>query len=284
MSSLMRGAIHAGKRARTETGISRNPATISSVAVKLAEGIVQDLTNAHVLIVGAGEMAELAVAALKTRGAREITVVSRTLEHAHELAARFGGTTMTFERLQEALAIADIAITSTAAPHILVDLAMVEAAMTLRPERPLLFVDIAVPRDVDPAVACVPNVHYYDVDSLQGHLKTNVSERENEVPRVEAIVQEEANAFIDWLKRLDVAPVIADLRAHAEAIRRVEVEKALRQLSHLSDSDRRRIESLTLSLLNKILHEPTVRLKAEATNGRAKEFASAICHLFGLVQ
>jgi glutamyl-tRNA reductase len=284
MSQLMRGAIHAGKRARTETAISRNPATISSVAVKLAEGVVSDLRNAHVLVIGSGEMAELALVALRGRGVHRVTVCSRTMENAYELAERFGGDTLTFERLDDALAMADIAIASTAAPHVVVDVPMVEAAMRLRPDRPLLFVDIAVPRDIEPDVARIPNVHCYDVDDLQGHLKSHVAEREGQVPKVEGIVREETDLVLDWLRRLDITPVIAELRAHAEIIRRTEVEKALRQFAHLDEADRRKIEALTQAILNKILHEPTVRLKAEASNGRAKEFAAAVSHLFGLVQ
>jgi glutamyl-tRNA reductase len=284
LSQLMRGAIHAGKRARTETAISRNPATISSVAVKLAEGVVTDLRSAHVLVIGSGEMAELALIALRSRGVSRVTVVSRTLENGYALAERFGGETLTFDRLGDALATADIAIGSTAAPHIVVDVPMVEAAMRHRPDRPLFFIDIAVPRDIEPGVARIPNVHLYDVDDLQDHLKSHIAERQGQVPHVEAIVREEADLFLDWLRRLDVTPVIAELRAHAEIIRRAEVEKALRQFAHLDEADRRKIEALTQAILNKILHEPTVRLKAEASRGRAKEFAAAVSHLFGLVQ
>jgi glutamyl-tRNA reductase len=283
LSVLMRAAIHAGKRARTETGISRNPATISSIAVKLAEEAV-DLSRANVLIVGSGEMAELAVSTLRSRGVQSVTVVSRTHDHAVELAARMGGNTATFERLEEALSETDIVITSTAAPHTIIQYDMVAWAMTLRPERPLVFVDIAVPRDVDPAVAGIPNVRVHDIDDLQGHLNTNVAVRQSEVPQVEAIVAEEAGGFMDWLSGLQVTPVIADLRAHAEGIRRSELEKTLRQLAHLDENDRKKIEALTQALLNKILHEPTVRLKAEASNGRAEEYAAAVSHLFGLPQ
>jgi glutamyl-tRNA reductase len=283
LSVLMRTAIHAGKRARTETAISRNPATISSIAVKLAEEIV-DLAHANVLIVGSGEMAELAMSTLHSRGVQKVTVVSRTHENAVELAERVGGHTATFEHLEEALADADIVITSTAAPHVIVQFEMVQWAMTVRAERPLVFVDIAVPRDVDPAVTSIPNVRLYDIDDLQGHLNTNVAVRQSEVPQVEAIVEEEARGFMDWVSRLHVTPVIADLRAHAETIRRTELEKTLRQLAHLTDADRNKIDALTQALLNKILHEPTVRLKAEATNGRAEEYAAAVSHLFGLPQ
>src|SRR5690606_327029 len=134
---------------------------------------------------------------------------------------------------------------------------------------------IAVPRDVDPAVARIPNVRVHDIDDLQGHLNANVAVRESEVPNVEASVAEEARGFMDWVAGTQVTPVIADLRAHAESIRRAELEKTLRQLAHLTESDRRKIDALTQALLNKILHEPTVRLKAEATNGRAEEYAAA---------
>lgn len=282
LSTLFRYAIHTGKRARTETAISRNPASTSSVAVKLAEEIVGNLSTARTVIVGAGEMAELAVEALRHHGAQHITVVNRTHARAQELANRWQAAALTFENLPEALLDSDIVITSTGAPHILIKPPLVELVMRQRPDRPLLFIDIAVPRDVDPDVNQLPQVHCYDIDDLALRLNDSLAERQQQVPRVEAIIAEEANAFLAWLKSLEITPVISDLRAKADAIRRTEVEKTLRHLSHLDEADRQRIEFLTESLVNKLLHDPTLRLKAEAGNGHAAEYAAALRHLFAL--
>jgi glutamyl-tRNA reductase len=283
LAALFRSAIHAGKRARTETAIARNPASVSSMAIRLAEERVGDLAAAHILVVGAGEMAELAVAALHKRGVAGLTVVNRTLERAAQLADRWGGRALTFERLADALAEADIIITSTGAPHLIIGPEVVAPALAARPERPLVFVDIAVPRDVDPDVNQLPGARVYDLDDLQAHLEDAVAEREREAPRAEAIAAEEAAAFGAWLERLEILPVISDLRAKAEAIRRAEVERTLRHLDHLDDADRERIEALASALVNKLLHDPTVRLKAEANNGHATEYAAAVRYLFGLV-
>lgn len=282
LSALFRTAIHAGKRARSETGISRNPATISSVAVSLMASVVDDLAAARVLIVGAGEMAMLAAEALRARGTRSLTVVNRTHERAAQFARLWAARTMTFEQLEAGLAEADIVITSTAAPHVLVGTALVSCVMQARPTRPLLFVDIAVPRNVDPGVADVTGVHYYDIDDLQARLNGSLAGRHRERPLVEAIIETEVQEFVDWQKRLDIAPLLADLRSKAEAIRRAEVEKTMRHLPRLDDAERQRVEALTEALVNKLLHDPTERLKAVAGNGHAAEYAGALRDLFAL--
>lgn len=282
LSTLFRYAIHTGKRARTETAISRNPASTSSVAVRLAEETVGSLSTTQTVVVGAGEMAELAVEALRLRGAQRITVVNRTHARAQQLADRWQATALTFENLPDALLDADIVITSTGAPHILIKLPLVEAVMQHRPDRPLAFIDIAVPRDVDPDVNRLPNVRCYDIDDLETRLTGSLAERQQEVPQVEAIIASEAEAFMAWLKSLEIMPVISDLRAKADGIRRAEVDKTLRQLKDLSEADRQRIEAMSEALVNKLLHDATLRLKAEAGNGHAAEYAAAIRHLFAL--
>ncbi len=282
LSALFRYAIHTGKRARTETAISRNPASTSSVAVKLAEETVGHLSATQIVVVGAGEMAELAVESLRHHGAQHITVVNRTHARAQELADRWQAAALTFENLPEALRDADIVITSTGAPHILIKPPLVEAVMRQRPDRPLVFIDIAVPRDVDPDINQLPNVLCYDIDDLETRLTGSLAERQQEVPLVEAIIAAEADAFIDWLKSLEIMPVISDLRAKADAIRRAEVDKTLRQLKDLSQADRQRIEAMSEALVNKLLHDATLRLKAEAGNGHAAEYAAAVRHLFAL--
>jgi glutamyl-tRNA reductase len=282
LSALFRAAIHAGKRARAETGISRNAATISSVAVKMAEEVVGPLAERQVLVVGAGQMAESAVEALRNRGASQITVVNRTRTRAVQLAKRWGARALTFEQLGEALAAADIALTSTGAPHFVITAELAQAALAARPARPLVLIDIAVPRDVDPEVRRLPNTHYYDIDDIQAHLNGALAERQQEVPRVEAIVAEETRDFLDWFGTLEIAPLIVDLRAKAEAIRRAEVEKTLRRLPQLGEAERRLVETMTAALVNKLLHDPTQRLKAAASSGYPAEYAAAARYLFAL--
>jgi glutamyl-tRNA reductase len=154
--------------------------------------------------------------------------------------------------------------------------------MRQRPDRPLAFIDIAVPRDVDPDVKQLRNVRCYDIDDLETRLTGSLAERQQEVPQVEAIIAAEAEAFMAWLKSLEIMPVISDLRAKADAIRRAEVDKTLRQLKDLSEADRQRIEAMSEALVNKLLHDATLRLKAEAGNGHAAEYAAAVRHLFAL--
>ncbi len=282
VSALFRAAIRAGKRARTETGISRNPTSVSAVAAKLAQSIIPNLGVAQVLVIGAGEMAELAVEALRARGAQHLAVAARIQERAEQLAGCGGGVALTFANLVEGLSIADIVISSTSAPHFVVTPERVSAAMSQRPQRPLVFIDIAVPRDVAPEVAMIPNIYCYDIDDLQSQLDEAMAEREQEAPKVETIVAEETAAFANWLRGLEVTPLISTLRAKADAIRQAEVEKALRQLPELGEAERRQIEVLAESLVNKLLHEPTRRLKAEAGNGHAAEYAAMARYLFGL--
>ena len=254
---------------------------MSSVAAQLAADSVDNLAASHVVIVGSGDMAELAVEALRHRGAQQITVVNRTHDRAAQLAQRWNATALTFERLSEALAQADIVITSTGAPHIVIKPDLVQAVAATRPDRPLTFIDIAVPRDVDPAIGHIPHVACYDIDDLETRLNGSLAERRQEAPRVEAIVTEETFKFMAYLHNLDIVPVISDLRAKADAIRRAEIEKTFRHLSHLGETDRKRIEVLTESLVNKLLHDPTLRLKAEASNGHAAEYAAATGDLDG---
>ncbi len=282
LSALLRGAIHAGKRARTETAISRNPASVSSVAAQVAESVVHDLSAAQIVVLGAGDMAELAVEALRKRRATRITVVNRTHERAAQLAARWQAQALTFEHLTPALIDADIVIASTGAPHILIKPPLVRDVMAQRPNRPLIFIDIAVPRDVDPDVSALPNVRCYDIDQLEARVSGSLIERQQAVPHVETIITDETENFMTWLHSLDIAPVIAGLRAKADAIRRAEVDKTLRHLKDLSEADRHRIEALSEALVSKLLHDPTLRLKAEANNGHAAEYAAVLRHLFAL--
>ena len=282
LSALFRAAIHAGKRAHTETAISRNAGSVGSIAARLAVETIGDISNAHVVIIGAGEMAELAVEALRHRDAQHITVVNRTREKADMLAARWQARAFGFERVTEALRDADVVISSTGAPHVVLTRELIGELMGNRPSTPLILIDIAVPRDIDPEVKQVPNVHYYDIDSLEGMLSDSLAERQNAIPDVEAILEAEIDAFMEYLRSLDVVPVVTALRAKADEIRRAETEKALRHLAHLSDEDRARVEFLGRSVLDRFLHDPTLRLKAAASRGCGPEYAETIRYLFNL--
>lgn len=282
LSTVFRGAVRAGRRVREETAIARNPATVSSVAVKLASDSVGSLDNAVVVVIGAGEMAELAATALGQRGVTDIRVVSRTRDHAAELARRVGGSTVAFERMEEAIHDADIVITSTAAPHVIVTPEMVDRAMLGRGRRALVFVDIALPRDVDERVAAIANVSCFDLDHLQRYVSSTLAEREAEVPRAEKVIESEVVPCVQSLRQLGIAPLIADLRARADQIRQRALDTALRHLSHLSEADQARVAAFSEALLNKLLHEPTLRLRQEAGSERAGHYASAVRDLFGL--
>lgn len=282
LSRFFQTAIHAGKRVRTETTIAHNPASISSVAVSLISEIVPNLPKAQIMVLGAGEMAELAVESLLKRGAGQITVVNRTLQRAQEIARRWEGQAAALEMLLEILPETDIVITSTGAPHTIIHRSMIEKAMEARSDRPLILMDIAVPRDVDPDVENLPNVYLYDMDSLAEKLEYSISQREAEIPHVKEILAEELSCFMDYMATLDVIPIIIGMRAQADAIRLAELEKTFRRIPDLHPETQARIDALTKSIVNKILHSPTTRLRQEANGPNAVDFADIARGLFGL--
>jgi glutamyl-tRNA reductase len=282
LNRLFQSAIHTGKRARTETGISRNPASVSSLAASLAERVVHPIKEAQIVILGAGEMAELAVEALRKRGVNQILVVNRTLEHARVIADRWDAQITTFENLDAALASADILIASTGAPHMILSIEMVKRAMQERAERPLFLIDIAMPRDIDPDAANIPHVKLFDIDNLNAKLEGALAERMAEVPQVKSILEEEILEFAEYLKALEMLPIIADMRQQAEVIRQAELDKTLRRLPDLTEAERTHIEVMTQALVKKILHAPTHRLRAEAASPRASEYAAVARTLFNL--
>ena len=282
LNRLFQVAIHAGKRARTETGISRNPASVSSLAASLAEQVVHPIAEAQVVILGAGEMAELAVEALRKRGAQKILVVNRTLERAQVIADRWDAQITTFENINLALNSADILISSTGAPHTILSAEMIRHAMQARVQRPMVLIDIAVPRDIDPDASKIPHVKLYDIDHLNEKLEGALAERMAEVPQVKSILNEEIKEFEEYMKSLEMIPIISDIRQQAEGIRKEMLEKTLRRLPDLTEAERARIEAMTQALVKQILHAPTNRLRAEASCPHAPEYASVARTLFGL--
>jgi glutamyl-tRNA reductase len=282
LSRLFQTAIFTGKRARSETVISHNPVSIASVAVKKISQIVPNLSATQIMVLGAGEMAELAVEALIKRGTTQIVVVNRTLERAETLAKRWGGRASTFEAISDLLPEADILITSTGAPHTILHPPVVVAALESRPERPLVIMDIAVPRDVDPEINNIPGVSLFDMDALSTGLEESLAKRQAEVPKVEAILEEEQVAFLKFLSTLDVVPIIVEMRAQANTIRQAELEKIKRRIPELSPEIQNHIDTLTKSIVKKILHSPTIRLREEAYGPNASDYAEITRNLFGL--
>jgi glutamyl-tRNA reductase len=281
LSGLFRAAIHTGKRARAETAISVNPSSISSVAASLAGQLLGNLPQRQVLLIGAGEMGAIAVRALQKRGVTNITVANRTHKNAEQLAKAWDGKAISFQKLPEAMAAADIIITSTGAPHTILDKKQVEPVMAARPHHPLFIIDIAVPRDVDPEVADIPGVYLRDIDDLQAMAEDNEQERVSEIPRVEAIVAEEIAAFVEWLSSLSAVSTIIALRQQLEDVRQTELQRLFNRLE-LDDREQKLVDTMSRRLINKILHEPTLRLKKEAAHGNGAAYTSAMRYLFSL--
>jgi glutamyl-tRNA reductase len=282
MNALFRAALQAGKRARTETAINEHPTSISHVAVGLASQIFDNLAQITVALVGAGEMAEPAAKSLVDHGVGSLLVVNRSPGRAASLAKQFGGEALGWDRLTQALWRSDIVISSTAAPHAILRSETVAAAMHMRHNRPLFIIDIAVPRDVEPAVGELTNVFLYDIDDLQQVVEANLAERRREIPRVQAIIQEELNTFLAWFLARDVVPTIVDLRQHVEQIRETELEWVLQKLNHLSQQERDVVLTFSRRLVNKILHPPTVRLKQHANSCEVYRYTEAVRDLFGI--
>ena len=277
LDRLFRQALHSGKKVRAETAIGESPASVSSAAAALAQQVFGELEGCRVLLVGAGEVSELAARSLAARGASISAVTSRTQERAEELARRFGAQAVPFEQVGDELARADVVVSSTSAPGYVLTADLVPE----RKGRPLFVIDLAVPRDVEPAVADLDDCYLYDIDDLEAVVSESLSGRWREAARAESIVAHEAERFRDWQASLDVVPAIASLRERAESIRSGELAKAAGRLDGLSESERRTVESLTTQIVNKLLHVPIVRLKeAAATEGSG--YVDAARHLFGL--
>jgi glutamyl-tRNA reductase len=264
LDRLFSHALHTGKKVRTDTAIAESPGTTSSAAAALAAQVFGNLKGARIAIVGAGKIGRRAARRLTKRGASLSYVANRTETRSRELAAELGGETIPLERLVEAAASADILVSTTSAADLVLTKDELARALPARKGRPLLLIDLAVPRDLDPAINELPDCYLYDIDDLEAVVHETARGREAEFARAEAIAVEEAARFRDWLATRDVVPTIASLRERAEAIRRGELAKASPRLSGLSERERNAVESLTSQIVNKLLHEPIVRLKETA--------------------
>ncbi len=258
LDRLFESAFRAGKRARAETSIGAGVVSIASAACELARQGLQSLDALRVVVVGAGETSRLAAKHLAQHCPGGVTIVNRTLSRAQALASELGIAVEPFERLAAAIADADFVVTATTAPTAVIRVADVRDAMAARADRPLLIIDLAVPRDVDPEVAHLTGVTLHSIDAIQNVVDRTLATRAGEVPRVEAIVDEEAAKYEVWRRGFDASPIVRDLRDHFERLRSEEVD---RQLGNVSAEERARAERLTKALVNRLLHLPTVRLK-----------------------
>ena len=282
LSLLFRTAVASGRRARSETAIGANPATASSMALALAEGVLGNLSGHRVLVVGAGRIAAQSLKAARGRGVIQAAVANRTLDRAAEAAAPFGAVAYGLEQLADALAWADVAVTATSSESPVVSAETVQAAMVQRADRPLVLVDLAVPADVERSAGSVRGVRLFDVDDLRAGLDDAIGSRLREVPSVEAVVEQEVESFARRYRELEVEPLVASIRRQAEAIRRREVDRTLHDLGDIDPKTAERIEHLSRALVKKLLHEPTLRLRERAGGGETDEAATAIRALFGL--
>ena len=282
LNRLFRQALHVGKRVRTETGIGENPASVSSAAAELAARVFGDLGGKRVLVIGAGKMGELTVLNLVLRGAERPVVANRSLEGAERLAERFGGRAVGLDALDHELERADVVVASTGAEGLVLTADRVAHALRRRRGRSMFFIDIAVPRDLDPAINDLDGCYLYDIDDLERVVKESVAGRREEAVRAEEIVAEETEKFRAWQLALDVVPAIALLRAFAEDVRAGELDRARGWLASLSESERKAVESLTSQIVNKLLHPPTVRMKQAAAAADGVVYAETVRRLFGL--
>jgi glutamyl-tRNA reductase len=278
LDRLFRQALHAGKKARADTAIAAAPASVSSAAAALAEQVFGELEGCRVLLVGAGKVGELTARSLAARGAEISFVANRSLDRAEELAGRIGADALALEAIADELERADVLLSSTSAQGFVLGRGDVERVLAKRKGRPLFLIDIAVPRDLDPAIDGLEGCYLYDIDDLETVVQDSLASRRREVAQAEAIVAAEAERFRDWQVSREVVPAIASLRAHAEEIRAAELERA----RGLSAREREAVESITARVLDKLLHLPTVRLKEAAAGADGAVYADAVRHLFGL--
>jgi len=279
---LFQSALLVGARVRSETALAAGAASAPSAAVALAGKIFSRLAGRVALVLGAGDMAELAASCLVSEGVRVTLVANRTYERARAVAEELGARALTLDEAWEHFASADIVLTSTAAPHAVVTWERVAPAIARRGGRPLCILDLAVPRDVEPAVGQLENVFLYDIDDLQAVAAHAAADRHQEVPAAERIVTDEVDRFWAWYGGLAAVPVLKEFRGRLDDMRAAELERALKRLAHLSPEDRAQVEQFSHALLNKFLHHPTIALKQAAQAGRGYGLLESLKKLFGL--
>lgn len=280
LGNLFHQALQVGRRVREKTGISKNALSVSSLAVDLAAKVIGDFGNCKALVIGTGEAGRLVAKALKERGISQITTTSRSYETASALAAALGGSTVNIGNLGEELGACDIVISCTGAPHFILDLRTVEDAMQARSNRPLVVIDIAVPRDVESEVKQIGNVFLYDIDDLTQLSELNRKQRETETHRAMEIVKAEVERFVSWWQATEVKPVISSLMKKAEDIRQAQLDMTLKKLRKLSPEEQESLEAMTKAIVQKILHDPIQSLKNNVH--RKEDYVPLVNELFQL--
>lgn len=282
LGALFRIGIKSGRRARTETQISTNAVSVGSAALNLAHQHAGDLRTKQVLLIGLGEIGQLTLKGLRARGVTNIALANRTLERAQSLAAGWGGGAYALDQLPAALCNADVVISATSATTPIVDSAIITQVMAQRPARPLLLLDLAVPRDIDPTVKAIPGVQLFDVDDLRNSVDAALAARQREMPQVERIIEELLTEWRQQFQELQVRPVVVELRQKAEQIRRRAVARTLRHLGTVDHQTADQLAHLSHALVNQLLHEPTLQLKRQAGQPQADLYAGLVSDLFGL--
>ena len=282
LNLLFRHAVEVGKRARTETAIGRHVASVSSAAVAMATAEVGSLADRSVLVLGAGDMGRGMLGALADAGVRQLRVANRTWERSVEVAGAVGGEPVRLGDLAGVLGDTDVLFTGTGASSLMLAHADLDAVMAARPERPLLIVDVAVPRDVDPAAGGVPGVTLLDMDDLRTFAEAGVAARRGEIALVRSVVNDEVDRYGALSSAREVAPLVGSLRQRAEEIRLRELERASGRLAGLDERQRDAVETLTRSIVSKLLHDPTVEVKEAAGTPRGERLAESLRHLFDL--
>jgi len=282
LDQLVTRAFAVAKRVRTETAVGSSSVSIASVAVELAKKIFGNLSGKSVYLIGAGKMSELAARHLLAHGCGSIFVANRTYDRAVHLADKFNGQAIRFEDLYSTCDRADIVITSTGAPHAIFRREHGEQFLARRRNRPMFFIDIAVPRDVDPAMNKLDGIFVYDIDDLQQAVASHVSDRRKEAERAEAIVNIEVERFQARIQTLDVVPTIVSLQDHLETIRQAEIDRVRGRLGHLTPDQEMAVEAMTRGIVNKIMHTPISTLKTAARDPEATTVIELVRRLFNL--
>lgn len=282
LNKILKKAIFVAKRVRTETRISESAVSVSFAAVELAKKIFGKLDGKVIMLVGAGEMAELAAHHLIGSGVKDVMITTRNFDRAVELAMEFNGRPIRFDEYLEGMADADIIICSTGAPTYIIKSDDIREVIHRRKNRPIFLIDISVPRNIEPKVNDIDNVYLYDIDDLQMVVDANIKEREREAAQAEVIISEEVETISRWLKSLEVVPTIVALKNKAEDIRKSELEKSLSRLGRLTEAEKQAIDILTASIVNKLLHSPLVSLKHEANSSNGSLYVEAARRLFNL--
>ena len=282
LNRFMHKAFSVAKRIRTETAIASSAVSVSYAAVELARKIFDSLEDKTVMLVGAGEMCELAAKHFVRYGVSKVLVTNRTYSRAETLAASFGGVAVNFANFREQLHRVDILLSSTGSPDYVINAADIKAACKLRRYEPMFLIDIAVPRDIDPAAGKIDSVYLYDVDDLQGVVQANLKEREKEAVKANQIVDQEVLRFHEWLSNLTIRPTIVALRKQLEEVRQKELQRTLSSLGDLDDHERKLLDVMTSAIVNKILHHPTRLLKQLDCDDDKLRYLDAVQMLFDL--